>query len=160
MELLSTAARQSHRVFNVLGPEPLDPTFDAARLAGAVRGRKTSLKAALSDQRVIAGLGNIYVSEALHIARLSPRRRAATIATRNGAPLDAARRLVDAVRKVLNQALVRAARAGDEDAAGGAPAFRVYDREGERCRRRGCGGTIRRIVQAGRSTFYCPVCQR
>jgi formamidopyrimidine-DNA glycosylase len=148
MELVPTETLQSHRVFSRLGPEPLDDTFDAARLAQAMRGRKTSLKAALSDQRVIAGLGNIYASEALHHARLSPVRRASLIATRNGAPREAARRLVEAVRKVLDRALA------------GSAGFRVYDREGERCRRRGCRGTIRRIVQAGRSTFYCPVCQR
>jgi formamidopyrimidine-DNA glycosylase len=156
MELVSTGTLQSHRVFSVLGPEPLEVEFDAVRLARAMRGRKTSLKAALSDQRVIAGLGNIYASEALHYARLSPLRRASTIATKNGAPLDAARRLVGAIRKVLHQALVRGATAGSEDTG----EFRVYDREGERCRRRGCRGTIRRVVQAGRSTFYCPACQR
>jgi formamidopyrimidine-DNA glycosylase len=148
MELVPTETLQSHRVFSRLGPEPLDDTFDAARLAQAMRGRKTSLKAALSDQRVVAGLGNIYASEALHHARLSPVRRASLIAARNGAPREAARRLVVAVRKVLDRALA------------GSAGFRVYDREGERCRRRGCRGTIRRIVQAGRSTFYCPVCQR
>ena len=126
-----------------------------------MRGRKPSLKAALSDQRVIAGLGNIYVSEALHGARLSPLRRASTIATTNGAPRDAGRRLVAGIRKVLQQALVVAAAAGANDGEDeGADRFRVYDREGERCRRRGCRGTIRRIVQAGRSTFFCPVCQR
>jgi formamidopyrimidine-DNA glycosylase len=161
MELVSTDALQLHRALSLLGPEPLEDTFNAARLAEAVRGRKTSLKAALSDQRVIAGLGNIYVCEALHIARLSPLRAASTIATRNGAPREPARRLVDAVRKVLTQALTRRAAADGEDVDGGDPrTFRVYDREGEPCRRRGCPGTIRRIVQAGRSTFYCPICQR
>ena len=157
MELVTTRARPSHRVFRLLGPEPLDTAFDAARLARAVRGRKTSLKAALSDQRVIAGLGNIYVCEALHIAGMSPLRRASTIASTDGAPLAAARRLVAAVRKVLHQALARGAAAAEDESAS---RFRVYDREGERCRRRGCRGTIRRIVQAGRSTFYCPVCQK
>ena len=148
MELVSTEALHAHRVFRGLGPEPLEAEFDAARLAQALRGRKTSLKAALLDQRVIAGLGNIYVSEALHYAGLSPRRRASTIATRNGEPRDEARRLVIAIRKVLNKAL------------NGADSFRVYDHAGERCGRTGCRGVIRRIVQAGRSTFYCPICQR
>jgi formamidopyrimidine-DNA glycosylase len=158
MELVSTEALRTHRVFSLLGPEPLEAEFDAARLARAVRGRKTSLKAALSDQRVIAGLGNIYVCEALHDARLSPVRRASTIATPNGAARDSARRLVESIRTVLNRAIARGASANGGE--GGGEAFRVYDREGERCRRRGCAGTIRRIVQAGRSTFYCPVCQR
>jgi formamidopyrimidine-DNA glycosylase len=148
MELVATDALHAHRVFRLLGPEPLEAGFDAGRLAQAVRGRRTSLKAALSDQRVIAGLGNIYVCEALHYAALSPRRRVSTLATRAGAPRDHGRRLVAAIRKVLNKAL------------NGEETFRVYDREGERCRRSGCRGVIRRTVQAGRSTFYCPVCQR
>ena len=160
MELVATGALQSHRVFSLLGPEPLEAEFDAARLARTLRGRKTSIKAALSDQRVIAGLGNIYASEALHLAGVSPRRRASTLSTRNGEPHDATRRLVHGIRTVLNQALVRGATVGDDGSGPGGYRFRVYDREGERCRRRGCPGTIRRIVQAGRSTFYCPVCQR
>jgi formamidopyrimidine-DNA glycosylase len=150
MDLVITDRLPEHRVFRLLGPEPLTTDFDAAVLARAARGKKTTLKAALSDQRMIAGLGNIYVCEALHFAGLSPLRRASTIATSSGAPRDAAKRLVAAIRKVLNEAVER----GDE-----AYEFRVYDREGERCRRRGCRGAIRRIVQAGRSTFYCPVCQ-
>lgn len=150
MELVATEMLPEHRVLRFLGPEPLAAEFDAAVLAAAARRKKTTLKAALSDQRVIAGLGNIYVCEALHFARLSPMRRASTIATRSGAPRDAAQRLVTAIRKVLNEAVER----GDA-----ADRFRVYDREGGRCRRRGCRGVIRRIVQAGRSTFYCPVCQ-
>ncbi len=161
MELVSTETLHAHRAFSVLGPEPLEAEFDPARLAQAVRRKKTSLKTALSDQRVTAGLGNIYVSEALHEARLSPLRSAATIATRTGAPTDAARRLVAAIRKVLTRALARGASSGEEGSGdAGAGAFRVYDREGERCRRRNCRGIIRRITQAGRSTFYCPVCQR
>lgn len=156
MELVSTDALQAHRVFRRLGPEPLEAEFDAARLARTATGRKTSLKALLSDQRVIAGLGNIYVCEALHQARLSPLRRASTVATKNGAPRDEARRLVRAIRRVLAEAVAR----GGEDARSDREPFRVYDREGERCGRRGCGGLISRIVQGGRSTFYCPVCQR
>jgi formamidopyrimidine-DNA glycosylase len=150
MDLISTDVMPEHRVFRLLGPEPLTAEFDAAVLAQAARGKKTTLKAALSDQRMIAGLGNIYVCEALHFGGLSPLRRASTIATPSGAPRDAAKRLVAAIRKVLNEAVER----GDESYE-----FRVYDREGKRCRRRGCRGVIRRIVQSGRSTFYCPVCQ-
>jgi len=137
-----------------LGPEPLDKTFDAAALAAPLARRKTSLKIALSDQRVVGGLGNIYVVEALHRARLSPKRRASTLVTNNGAPRPALYDLVDAIRSVLKEAIRRQARTDD-----GNP-FRIYDREGEPCPRRGCRGTIRRITQAGRSTYYCPVCQR
>jgi formamidopyrimidine-DNA glycosylase len=133
-----------------LGPEPLSEDFDAAALARACRGRKTSLKAALSDQRVVAGLGNIYVVEALHRARLSPRRRASTIATTSGAPRDSAVRLARAIKKVLQEAVGRGER----------NRFRVYDREGQRCLTRGCTGVIKRITQSNRSTFFCPVCQK
>jgi formamidopyrimidine-DNA glycosylase len=156
MELVPTEALPRHRVFRLLGPEPLAPDFDAAVLALIARGRRTTLKTALSDQRVIAGLGNIYASEALHHAALSPRRRTSTIATRDGRPRDGARRLVAAIKKVLIDALKRSETA---DGEGARDRFRVYDREGEACRRRGCRGIIRRVVQAGRSTFYCPVCQ-
>jgi formamidopyrimidine-DNA glycosylase len=138
-----------------LGPEPLARTFDARRLAAALAGKRTSLKAALSDQRVVAGLGNIYVSEALHEARLAPTRQARTLVTPAGEPRERLRPLAPAIRHVLEMAIRRQARyRGDDDR------FRVYDREGERCLREGCPGTIRRIVQGGRSTFYCPVCQR
>jgi formamidopyrimidine-DNA glycosylase len=137
-----------------LGPEPLSRSFNAAALALALKGRRIPLKAALLDQRVVAGLGNIYVSEALHLARLSPTRRASTIATRSGQPRPESERLVAAIKDVLRQAIRKQHRAYTEDR------FRVYDREGRRCLRRGCSGVITRIVQSGRSTFFCPVCQR
>ncbi|MEO5820196.1 MAG: zinc finger domain-containing protein, partial [Vicinamibacteraceae bacterium] len=105
--------------------------------------------------RIVAGLGNIYVVEALHRAGVSPLRRASILATKTGAPLDAALRLVPQIKKVLTEAIARATNANYR---GGR--FRVYDREGRSCLRGGCGGTIRRRTQAGRSTFYCPVCQR
>jgi len=114
----------------------------------------------------VAGLGNIYVCEALHRARLSPRRQASTIATRAGAPRDAAYRLAAAIGKVLTNAIRRSEaavrrRPGSDDVAAYFPdRFRVYDREGQRCRTPRCPGVVRRIVQHGRSTFYCPVCQR
>lgn len=156
MELLSPARLAAHPTLSLLGPEPLSEAFDAAALARACRGKKTSLKAALLDQRIVAGLGNIYASEALHVAGLSPRRRAAIIATPAGAPRDAARRLTAAIKQVLTEAVERAAGSDEyRDAR-----FRVYDREGQRCPRRGCPGTIVRRTQAGRSTFSCPVCQR
>ena len=134
-----------------LGPEPLDAAFGADVLAGTFRGRRAPLKSALSDQRVIAGLGNIYVAEALHRARLSPSRPAGTLVRPSGKPTPELRALVRAIRDTLDAALT------DDD---NYERLRVYDREGERCRRGGCGGTIKRIVQAGRSTFYCPRCQR
>ena len=135
-----------------LGPEPLDEAFTAEVLASAFHRRRAPLKSALLDQRVVAGLGNIYASEALHRARLSPRRAAGTLVSASGAPRAALHALVSAIRETLNDAL--------RDRPDGEDCFRVYDREGERCRRRGCRGRIRRIVQSGRSTFFCPVCQR
>ena len=154
MLLLAPADHATHRSLTRLGPEPLSRTFDAAALARTLARRKTSLKIALSDQRVVGGLGNIYVVEALHRARLSPKRAASTLVAANGVPRPAVFDLVQAIRDVLREAIRRQYRAGDDNP------FRVYDREGERCPRRGCPGTIRRIVQGGRSTYYCPVCQR
>ena len=154
MSIVDAGAHDTYPSLRMLGPEPLEPGFTATMLARALKGKKTSLKAALSDQRVVAGLGNIYVSEALHAARLSPKRRASTLATATGAPRPAAKALTDAVRGVLRKAITNRHRLAGSDR------FLVYDREGERCPRRGCSGTIRRIVQTGRSTFFCPVCQR
>lgn len=154
MLLLAPGEVDTHATLGRLGPEPLAPRFDVSALAQELRQRKTTLKIALSDQRVIAGLGNIYVCEALHRARLSPLRRASTLATRAGAPRPALDLLVKAIREVLTEAIRNQNRPGGDDR------FRVYDREGRRCPRRGCTGTIKRIVQGGRSTFYCAVCQR
>jgi formamidopyrimidine-DNA glycosylase len=156
MDLLSPEALASHPVVSALGPEPLSADFDAAALARACRRRKTSLKAVLLDQRAVAGLGNIYVSEALHRAGLSPQRRASSIATPSGAPRETAARLATAVKQVIAGAIARTI----EPARYRSARFRVYDREGERCRRPRCAGVIRRRTQAGRSTFYCPICQR
>ncbi len=154
MDVVGGAALGSHRALAVMGPEPLSSSFDAAALAAACAGKRVSIKVALLDQRIAAGIGNIYASEALHLARLSPRRRASTIATPAGRPRAAANRLAAAVKRVLRRAITQKARSGH----GGR--FRVYDRGGEPCPTPGCGGTIRRIAQAGRSTFYCPACQR
>ena len=137
-----------------LGPEPLDRRFTPETLARALHRKKTTLKAALLDQRVVAGLGNIYVCEALHRARLSPRRKASTIVARSGAPTPKTDALVTAIKVTLRDAIAHQHRPS------GADRFLVYDREGERCPRRGCGGAIARIIQGGRSTFYCPTCQR
>src|SRR5206468_1399334 len=161
MQLLSREDLPRHQTLARLGPEPLDREFDGAALARACRRKKTSLKAALSDQRVVAGLGNIYVCEALHRARLLPRRRAGSIATGAGAPRETAHRLAAAIKKVINDALAgAAAEQSDRESASGATRFRVYDREGRRCLRAGCRGIVRRIVQSGRATFFCPVCQK
>jgi formamidopyrimidine-DNA glycosylase len=154
MDLLTPAQLAGHPVLSRLGPEPLSSAFDAAALAKACRGKNVSLKLALLDQRVVAGLGNIYASEALHVAGLSPFRRASTIATPSGAPRDGAVRLVRAIKKVLVEAIDRQMRDSRSSR------FRVYDREGERCPRARCGGMIKRRTLAGRSTFYCKVCQK
>lgn len=154
MKVMTAQARATDTSLSALGPEPLGRRFTAAALADAMKGKKTaSLKTALLDQRVVAGLGNIYVCEALHRAGLSPTRRAATLMARSGSPTERAAALVTAIKDTLEQAIARSHRAGGDDR------FRVYDREGRRCPRRGCPGTIRRLVQAGRSTFFCGVCQ-
>jgi formamidopyrimidine-DNA glycosylase len=153
-------------LLRALGPEPLGNAFGADLLARACAGKKTSLKAALSDQRVVAGLGNIYVCEALNRAHLSPKRKASTIAARDGKPNGRTAGLAQAIRDVLNDAIaaggssLRDHRQTNGDLGYFQHNFRVYDREGARCPTRGCGGQIRRIVQAGRSTFYCPLCQK
>ncbi len=166
MKLVARDQLEHEPLLRALGPEPLGNMFDAAMLARACKGKKTSLKAALSDQRVVAGLGNIYVCEALHRARLSPKRRASTIATRSGASNDHAVRLVEGIRLVLNDAIkaggssLRDHRRTDGELGMFQHNYRVYDREGAKCPTPGCKGIIRRIVQTGRSTFFCPVCQR
>ncbi len=149
-----------------LGPEPLGNEFDAAMLARACAGKKTNLKAALLDQRVVAGLGNIYVCEALHRSHLSPRRSASTLAQRNLAPTDHASRLVGAIHSVLNAAIeaggssLRDHRRTDGELGYFQHSFRVYDREGQKCPTPKCGGTIKRFTQGGRSTFWCSKCQK
>jgi formamidopyrimidine-DNA glycosylase len=165
MTLIPRAALDQDKMMRAIGPEPLGNEFDAAMLAAACARKKTSLKAALSDQRVVAGLGNIYVCEALHRAKLSPKRLASTLALRSGAPHERAAALVESIKAVLNEAIVaggstlRDHRQPDGELGYFQHTFRVYDREGEPCPRRD-GGKIRRIVQGARSTFYCPVCQR
>jgi formamidopyrimidine-DNA glycosylase len=156
LDLVPTAARDQWPPFAALGPEPLGPDFTAAHLARMFEGRSAPVKALLLDQRIVAGLGNIYVCEALHLAVIAPARAGGTIAKPR---LD---RLVDAIRQVLEAAI----------AAGGstlrdyaqptgelgyfASQWRAYGREGGDC---ACGGTIRRSVDGGRSTFWCPKCQ-
>jgi formamidopyrimidine-DNA glycosylase len=149
-----------------LGPEPLGIDFDAAYLAAKLTGRMTPIKSALLDQRIVAGLGNIYVCEALYRAHLSPTRLAATLATRKGEPTDHAKRLVEAIRAVLNEAIkaggssLRDHRQTSGELGYFQHSFQVYDREGEKCATPGCGGTVQRFTQNGRSTFWCPKCQK
>jgi formamidopyrimidine-DNA glycosylase len=156
----------AHPLMREVGPEPLGNAFDAKLLAAACTAKKTTLKAALLDQTVVAGLGNIYVCEALHRALLSPKRTASTLATRSGAPHARAIALVDAIKAVLNDAIraggssLRDHRRTDGELGYFQHHFRVYDREGEPCVTPGCSGTIKRIVQNGRSTYFCPVCQK
>lgn len=169
MDLVPETSLETTGPLKAMGPEPLGNDFSATTLSQALRGKRTPLKAALLDQRVVAGLGNIYVCEALHRAGLSPRRQAATLVSKSaGAPPPTVRaeRLTRAIRDVLTEAI----------AAGGSSlrdyahtdgglgyfqhGFAVYDRGGEPCSRAGCRGTIKRIVQSNRSTFYCPQCQR
>ncbi|MFL6796526.1 MAG: bifunctional DNA-formamidopyrimidine glycosylase/DNA-(apurinic or apyrimidinic site) lyase [Xanthobacteraceae bacterium] len=166
MKIVPRAELEDEPLLRALGPEPLGNEFSAATLAAACTGKKASLKAALSDQRIVAGLGNIYVCEALHRALLSPKRRASTIASRAGAPNERAQRLVEAIKAVLQDAIraggssLRDHRRTDGELGDFQHKFRVYDREGKPCPTRGCDGRIKRIVQGARSTFFCPVCQR
>jgi formamidopyrimidine-DNA glycosylase len=166
MLLVPRGELAEHPLMREVGPEPLGNAFDAAMLTHACAGKKTSLKAALSDQKVVAGLGNIYVCEALHRARLSPKRRASTLATRKGTPTDHAERLVEAIKAVLNDAIavggssLRDHRRTDGELGEFQHNFRVYDREGQRCVTPGCAGKVKRIVQGARSTFFCPTCQK
>jgi formamidopyrimidine-DNA glycosylase len=163
VDLVPTAAEDAHRLLAGLGPEPLDEAFDQARLIEALANRRTSIKAALLDQGVVAGLGNIYASEALFRARLSPRRLAYTVAGKRAA------RLVPAIKATLLDAITAGGSSlrdyvqPDGEMGYFQHAWRVYDREGTSCERclglPACPG-VRRIVQGGRSTFYCPRTQR
>ncbi|HEY9236784.1 MULTISPECIES: bifunctional DNA-formamidopyrimidine glycosylase/DNA-(apurinic or apyrimidinic site) lyase [Phenylobacterium] len=160
MDLIETTALARHPWFAALGPEPLSEAFDAGRLAEAFAGRKQGPKTLLLDQRVVAGLGNIYVCEALHRSKISPFKPAGGLKTAQLGPL------VTNVREVLAEAIEAGGSSlKDYAQADGAlgyfqHSFRVYDREGEPCPNPGCEGVIERQVQAGRSTFFCPVCQK
>jgi formamidopyrimidine-DNA glycosylase len=159
MTIVETAALESHKLFRGLGAEPLSRQFDAEYLREVLRNKKTPIKSALLDQRVIAGLGNIYVCEALWRSRISPKRQAARVKAVQ----------IDVLAPAIKQVLQEAVRAGgsslrDHRQTNGElgyfqKVFAAYDREGQPCIRRGCHGTIKRIVQSGRSTFYCATCQ-
>lgn len=160
MTLFATDAEDRLPFLAGLGPEPNSNAFSGPFLQARVKGKKTPLKAALLDQRVVAGLGNIYVCEALNRAGLSPRRMAGTLGPKR------AERLALAVRQVIDEAIAAGGSSLKDfaSAEGGLGyfqhTFRTYDREGKMCLLPGCGGTIMRIVQSGRSTFFCPTCQR
>jgi len=160
MDLIAAEALEEHPWFKGLGPEPLGEDFTAVHLKTEFEGRKQNVKATLLDQRVVAGLGNIYVCEALHRAGIAPERAAGSLKRRTLAGL------VDTVRLVLAEAIeAGGSTLRDYAAADGALGyfqhrFKAYGREGEPCLLPGCGGVIGRIVQGGRSTFFCPVCQR
>ena len=166
MKIIARNKLEDEPLLKGLGPEPLGNEFDAAMLARSCANKKTSLKAALLDQRVVAGLGNIYVCEALFQSQLSPRRLAATLATKKAEPTDHAKRLVTAIHGVLNQAIkaggssLRDHRQTSGELGYFQHSFQVYDREGEKCQTAGCGGIVRRFTQNGRSTFWCPKCQK
>jgi formamidopyrimidine-DNA glycosylase len=158
MDLIAEAALEAHPLLRALGPEPLGNDFNGPALAAALKGKRTPIKAALLDQQVVAGLGNIYVCEALFFAGLSPRRLAYTVQGNR------AEKLAAAVRQVLTRA-IEAGGSSLRDyvqASGELGYFQhewaAYGREGEACRR--CGAAIKRVVQSGRSTFYCGTCQR
>jgi formamidopyrimidine-DNA glycosylase len=157
--LAATDGIEEHKLFRGIGIEPLSDDLDAAFLAGVLKGRKTSIKAALLDQRLIAGLGNIYVCEALWRAKVSPRRRAGRVK-----PAEIAL-LVTAIKEVLREAVkaggssLRDHKRTDGELGYFQHHFAVYDRANKLCKRKD-GGSVRRIVQSGRSSFYCPVCQK
>ncbi len=160
MDLIATSELGAYPVLAGMGPEPLGGAFDAAYLQAVFAGRRRGAKALLLDQRIVAGIGNIYACEALHRAGVSPVKPAGAI---GGRKRDA---IIPAVRSVLNEAIL-AGGSTLRDYAGADGAlgyfqhrFQVYGRAGERCLAAGCGGVIQRVVQAGRSTFHCPRCQR
>ncbi|MCV2867040.1 bifunctional DNA-formamidopyrimidine glycosylase/DNA-(apurinic or apyrimidinic site) lyase [Defluviimonas sp. WL0002] len=160
MDLMETAQAEHHWLLRDIGPEPLGNMFDEDYLVARLRGRNTPIKSALLDQKIVAGLGNIYVCEALHRAGIDPRRAAGRLsATR-------VRGLVPIIRAVLQEAIeaggssLRDYRQADGELGYFQHTFRVYDREGATCVRDACGGTVARVVQSGRSTYFCPRCQR
>ncbi len=166
MDLIQGAELESHALFKGLGIEPLSDAFTPEWLAARLKGKKAPIKPALVDQRLIAGLGNIYACEALFRAGLSPLRPAGTIATATGKPTKKTEGLVDGVKAVIAEAVkaggssLRDYVQADGKLGSFQHSFKVYGREGKACKRKGCRGTVGRIVQGGRSTFYCPTCQR
>jgi formamidopyrimidine-DNA glycosylase len=166
MTLIPADELNQNAFFAGLGVEPLGDELDGDYLAAKARGRKLDLKAFLMDQRIVAGLGNIYVCEALFRARLDPFKGAARLATKTGKPTPHATRLAAEIKAVLRDAIraggstLRDYKQADGSSGSFQKEFGVYGREGEPCSRKGCRGIVRRKTQGGRSTFWCPVCQR
>jgi formamidopyrimidine-DNA glycosylase len=166
MTLIAAADLEHNPYLRSLGVEPLGAELTAAYLARRAHGKKVAVKGLLMDQRIIAGLGNIYACEALFRARLNPFQPAARLAAASGVPTPRAARLVTAIQAVLKQAICAGGSTlRDYQQADGARGsfqsqFQIYGRAGEPCARPSCRGTVRRKTQGGRSTFYCPVCQR
>lgn len=160
MDLFPTEAGESHPLLASIGPEPLGNSFDETYLVGALAQRNTPMKSALLDQKTVAGLGNIYVCEALFRSKIHPTRPARKVSKARISGL------VPVIRDVLSDAIeaggssLRDFRQADGELGYFQHSFDVYGREGEPCRSEGCTSSIRRIVQSGRSTFYCPTCQR
>lgn len=160
MDLLPTASAETHKLLASIGPEPFGNDFNEPHLVAALRSRNTPVKSALLDQHVVAGLGNIYVCETLFRAGIDPRRKTGRISAARVAAL------VPVIRQVLSEAIeaggssLRDFRQADGELGYFQHAFDVYGREGQPCRAPGCTGTIARVVQSGRSSFYCPACQR
>jgi len=160
MDLMPTDTAEAHPLLGGLGPEPMGNEFSESYLVARLKGRDTPVKSALLDQKIIAGLGNIYVCEVLHRAGISPARRAGRISAVRVAAL------VPIIRQVLAEAIaaggssLRDYRQADGELGYFQHRFRVYDREGEPCPTPGCTGAIARLVQSGRSSFHCPLCQR
>lgn len=160
MDLLDTKTAEDHKLLSSIGPEPLGNSFDEAYLAAALKAKKSPIKSALLDQKIVAGLGNIYVCETLYRARVSPMRSASKISKSKVSAL------VPIIRQVLSDAIdaggssLKDFRQADGDLGYFQHQFDVYGREGEPCRTPGCKGVITRAVQSGRSSFYCPKCQR
>ena len=166
MDLIRAERLEGHALFKGLGIEPLSSAFTPEWLAQRLKGKATSIKAALLDQKLIAGIGNIYACEALFRAGISPMRLAGSLATKSGKPTKKTEALVAAIKAVLGDAIkaggssLRDYKRADGRLGRFQHRFKTYNREGKPCPRKGCGGTVRRIVQGGRSTFYCPTCQR
>ena len=160
MDLVATDGAEGHKLLANIGPEPLGNSFDESYLVDRLKGKNTPIKTALLDQRIVAGLGNIYVCEVLLRARISPTKKAGKLS----APK--VRSLVPVIRDVLQEAIesggssLKDFRQADGELGYFQHSFRAYGREGEPCVTKGCNGKIARIVQSGRSTFYCVQCQR
>ena len=160
MDLMDTAAQDDHWLIRDLGPEPLGNAFNESYLIERLSGRNMPIKSALLDQRIVSGLGNIYVCEVLFRAGINPKRKAGQISAKRVATL------VPLIRTVLTEAIaaggssLRDYRQSDGELGYFQHVFQVYDREGQNCVTHGCDRTIGRIVQSGRSSFFCPQCQR